>query len=70
MTKLLEEAIDRLRGLPAAMQDSAARAVILQLEEEAEQGDLEAIEEARLEFANGHYVTLDQWRNETRQRHR
>jgi hypothetical protein len=47
MTRLLEEAIDRLRHLPAPMQDSAARAVILQLEEEPEPSDLEATDEAR-----------------------
>ena len=34
MTKLLEEAIHRLRQLPTPMQDSAARAVLTQLEED------------------------------------
>jgi hypothetical protein len=58
MTKLLEEAIDRLRRLPATMQDSAARAVILQLEEETASGDIEAIEGGRLQFANGGYIPL------------
>ena len=43
MTKLLEEAIHRLRQLPDTMQDSAARAVIQQLEEEPEPGDREAV---------------------------
>ena len=43
MTKLLDEAIHRLRQLPAPLQDSAARAVILQLEEEPEPGDREAV---------------------------
>jgi len=41
-----------------SMQDSAARAVILQLEEESESGDLEAIEEGRRQFANGDYATF------------
>ena len=45
MTKLLERAIEALRQLPEEMQDSAARAVMLQLEEEPEPGDLEAIAE-------------------------
>lgn len=36
MTKLLDEAIERLRQLPATMQDSAARVLIRQLEEEPE----------------------------------
>ena len=64
MTKLLEETIDRLRQLPAPMQDSAARAVILQLEEEPEPGDLKAIAEGRREFERGDFVTLDQLRHE------
>lgn len=41
------------------MQDSAARAVILQLEEEPEPGDIEAIEEGRREFERGDFVRLD-----------
>ncbi len=64
MTKLLEDAIDRLRRLPAQMHDSAARALILQLEEEPELGDFEAIEEGRREFERGDFVTFDQLRNE------
>ena len=47
MTKLLEQAIKQLRQLPEQMQDSAARAVMLQLEEDPEPGDLEAIAEGR-----------------------
>jgi hypothetical protein len=43
MTDLLEEAIHRLRQLPESMQDCAARAVLLQLEEEQESGDHESI---------------------------
>jgi hypothetical protein len=58
MTKLLDEAIHRLRRLPASMQDSAARAVILQLEEEPELGDFEATENARRAFANGDNVNF------------
>lgn len=50
MTKLLEEAIDRLGQLPPAMQDSAARALILQLEEEREVSDHEAVAEGRRDF--------------------
>ena len=53
MTALLDEAIDRLRQLPVATQDSAARAIILQLEEEPEPDDFEAIEEGRREFDRG-----------------
>ena len=56
MTKLLEEAIDRLRRLPAPIQDCAARAVILQLEEEPEPDDFE---EGQRELANEGYITFD-----------
>jgi hypothetical protein len=64
MTKLLEEAIQRLRRLPDAMQDSAARTVILQLEEDPEPGDSEAVAVGREEFRRGEFVTLDQLRHE------
>ena len=47
MTKLLEQAIEHLRQLPEEMQDSAARAVMLQLQEDPEPGDLQAIAEGR-----------------------
>ena len=64
MTKLLEEAIDRLRQLPTSMQDSAARAVMTQLEEEPELCDREAIAAGRNDFENGDFTTLDQLRHE------
>jgi hypothetical protein len=64
MTKLLEEAIQRLRRLPASLQDSAARALILQLEEEPEVGDREAVAEGRRDFQRGEFVTLDQFRHD------
>jgi hypothetical protein len=70
MTKLLEEAIHRLRQLPAPMQDSAARAVILQLEEEPEPGDREAVAAGRSDFQNGDFVTLEQLRHEMGSRDR
>jgi len=62
MTKLLDEAVERLRQLPATVQDSAARALIRQLEEEPEAGDPEAVAEGRRQFQNGDFVTLDQLR--------
>ena len=64
MTKLLEEAIDRLRQLPASVQDNAARALITQLEEEPEPADLAAIAEGRAEIQRGDFVTLEQWRHD------
>jgi hypothetical protein len=64
MTKLLDETIDRLPQSPEGMQDAAARAVLLQLEEEPEPGDTEAIAAGREDFQRGDFVTLEQWRNE------
>ena len=64
MTKLLDEAIARLRQLPATVQDNAARALILQLEEEPEPGDREAIAAGRRDFQRGDFVSLDQFRHE------
>jgi hypothetical protein len=62
MTKLLEQAIQCLRQLPEDVQDSAARTLMAQLEEDPEPGDLEAIKQGREEFARGEYVTLEEWR--------
>ena len=64
MSKLLEEAISRLRRLPNDMQELAARHLIRQLEEEPEPGDREAIEEGRQAFQNRDFVTLDKWRHD------
>lgn len=64
MTQLMEEAIDRLRHLPEGMQDAAARAVMMQLEEEPEPGDLEAMAAGWDEYQRGEFATLDQLRHE------
>lgn len=64
MTKLMEDAIRRLRQLPADMQDSAARLVFQQLEEEPEPGDRAAIDEGRNDFERGEFTTLTDWRDE------
>ena len=64
MTKLLEEAVDRLRQLPAPMQDSAARVLIMQLEEEPEPGDVATIAEGRLAYERGEFSSLDQFRHD------
>src|SRR5687768_14739181 len=63
MTKLLEEAIGRLRQLPENMQDMAARQLIRQLEEEPEAGDRDAVEEGRRAYKAGEFITLDQWKH-------
>jgi hypothetical protein len=60
MTKLLDDAISRLRKLPDEMQDTAARQLIQILDEEPEPADLLAIAEARHDFTNGDFVRFDQ----------
>ena len=64
MTRLFEQAVERLRQLSPDAQDSAALAIIAQLEEDPEPGDLEAIEEGRQAFARGDFVSLKEWRHE------
>jgi hypothetical protein len=64
MTKLLEQAIEQLRRLPEEMQDTAARALLFQLHEEPEPGDLEAVAEGRAEIARGEFITLEQLEHE------
>jgi hypothetical protein len=61
MTKLLEQAIEQLRQLPEEMQDRAARALMLQLLEDPEPGDLEAIEKGREDLKAGRFVRFDDW---------
>ena len=63
-TKLLKQAMERLSQLPPAAQDSAARVLISQLEEEPEPGDREAIAQGREAFGRGDFVTLKEWRHE------
>lgn len=64
MTKLLEETFDWLRQLPDSMQDSAARSMMSQLQEELEPGDAEDLAEGRRDFTRGDFVSLDKWRHE------
>ena len=64
MSKLLEQAIAHLRQLPEEMQETAARALISQFEEDPEPGDLEAIAEGQAAFDRGDYTTLKDWRHE------
>lgn len=60
-TKLLEEAIERLRALPKPMQDSAARALIMQFEEEPEDGDRAAISAGRAIFRTATFPLSRKW---------
>ncbi len=51
MSSLLDDAIHLLRRLPESMQESAARAVIAQIEEEPGPGDREVVEQGRRDLA-------------------
>ena len=53
MTKLLNEAIACLQELPEGMQDSAARAILAQLQEEPEADDFDGIRQGRGDLAHG-----------------
>ena len=64
MTRLLEEAVELLRQFPENVQDSAARTILAQIEEEPEPGDCEAIAEGRRAYERDDFVTLEQWRRE------
>ena len=64
MTKLLQQAIERLRQLPPAVQDSAARVLISQLDEDPEPSDRAAIAKGQQEFDQGDFVTLEEWLHE------
>ena len=59
MSELLEQAIRRLRQLPEPMQVCAARAVILQLDEEPDLSDHETVDVGREEFRREDFATLD-----------
>ncbi len=47
--------------MPENMQDSAARAILLQLQEDPEPSDLETIKKGREDFKAGRVVTMDEW---------
>jgi len=56
--------MEHLSQLPPAAQDTAARVLMQQLEEEPELGDREAIAEGREAFGRGDFSTLKEWRHE------
>ena len=64
MTKLLEEAIARLRKMPDAVQDLAAQRLLHHVDETPEPDELAAIEQGRRAFALGEFTSLDQWRHD------
>jgi hypothetical protein len=64
MTKLLEQAIARLRKMPDAVQDLAASRLLRHVDEAPEADEMEAIVKGREAFESGDFVTLDQWRHD------
>ena len=64
MTKLLEEAIARLRKMPDVVQDLAAQRLLHHVDETPEPDELAAIEQGRRAFALGEFTPLDQWRHD------
>lgn len=70
MTRLLDEAIARLRQLPYNVQDAAATAILLQLEEEPDHRDTDAIKRGRSEIERGEFISLEQWRHDMGGSHR
>lgn len=64
MTKLLEQTVEKLRKLPDAVQDLAARRLLQHVNEKPDQGDLDAITDGRRAFEHGDFIAVNQWRNE------
>jgi hypothetical protein len=63
MTKLLEEAVAQLRELPEEFQNKAARQLARYVEEINTDDRLD-VDEGRLAYERGDFVSIDQWRNE------
>jgi hypothetical protein len=65
MSKLLENAITKLRKLPKNLQDMAAERIIEYVDESPPSAaGRVSIDEAREAYANGDFVTLAKWRHD------
>lgn len=64
MTKLLEEAIERVRELPERDQDIAAAELMGVLADFPTSEERAAIAQGRTEYARGDFITHEQWRHE------
>jgi hypothetical protein len=64
MSKLLDEAIAKIRGLPDQEQESAANALIQYIDEIPTLRDQVAISEGREAYMRNEFVSLDHWRHE------
>jgi hypothetical protein len=64
MSKLLEQAIEKVRELPEDQQDIAAAELIGYLADFATPHELAAIDEGRRAYERGEIVSLKQWRHD------
>lgn len=64
MTKLLEKAIEKARELPDEDQDLAAAELLGVLADFPTADERAAIARGWAAYANGDFITLDQWRHE------
>jgi hypothetical protein len=64
MTKLLEQAIEKVRELPEHDQDIAAEQLIQHVDAIPTLNDLAVIAEGREAFKRGDFVSLEQWRHD------
>ena len=64
MSKMLEQAIARLRKMPDAVQDLAAQRLLQHVDDTPETDELAAIDEGRRAFALGEFTPLDEWRHD------
>ena len=64
MTKLLKEAIARVRDLPDDVQDKAAEVLIQYVDEMPTLDEGDAIAEGKRAFERKDYIPLDKWRHD------
>ena len=64
MTKLLKEAIAKVRDLPEDIQDMAAEALIQYVDEIPTLDEGAAIAEGRRAFEGNDFIPLNQWRHD------
>jgi hypothetical protein len=64
MSKLLEQAIEKVRELPEHEQDMAAAELLGYLADFPSADERIAIAKGRSAYARGEFVALDQWRHD------
>jgi hypothetical protein len=64
MSKLLDQATEKTRGLPEADQDIAAAELLAVLADFPTPEERAAIAQGRAEYERGEFITHEQWRHE------